>query len=308
MTRPIEMGFDELRRLPAESTEFWVNPSVRQRVEQELGITVSEPLRLGENRESVVVIGGGMLLDAAKAWRADSSPETNLVAVPSIWGSGAEVSPIVVENADGRKEIRLGDCFLPDQIVYWPELAESIPEGLARTACGDCWSHAIEGFLSPLADGALREEIADLIGRMLVVPLGNSPEWFKLSAEACAAQARSSVGLIHGIAHTLEWPLRTESPDKGWGHAKLCSSFLAPVMAFNSRADGKSSRLMEEYGVDVERVSDLLHELHDTSAYQTALPFLVASWGTILRDRCTRTNVRLVRPSDLEFFKRWSPG
>ena len=255
----------------------------------------------------MVVIGGGTLLDTAKAWRADQSPATRLIAVPSIWGSGAEVSPIVVANVEGQKAIRMDDRFLPDHVVYWPELADDIPDDLARTACGDAWSHAIEGFLSPLADDALRENIAELMSRMLRTPLGNSPEWFKLSAEACAAQARSSVGLVHGIAHTLEGPLREGFPAQGWGHAKLCSTFLAPVMAFNGQADGKSNRLLADHGVDEEGVLKVVRQLHDASAYRTALPLLMDNWRTILRDQCTRTNVRLVRPSDREFFEQWSP-
>lgn len=306
-TKPVEMCFEDLRRLPEESTELWVQSSVRQRAEQALHFRMAEPAKIAEETKCVVAIGGGTLLDAAKAWRADQSPATHLIAVPSIWGSGAEVSPVVVEDVEGQKSIRIGDRFLPDQVVYWPELADDIPDNLARTACGDCWSHALEGFLSPLADDALRKEIAELMNRMLSASLGKTPEWFKLSAEACAAQARSSVGLVHGIAHTLEGPLRTEFPNQGWGHAKLCSSFLWPVMAFNGRADGKSNRLLADHGVNVDGVLNVARELHDVSAYRAALPLLIDNWRMILLDQCTRTNVRLVRPVDIEFFERWSP-
>lgn len=305
MTEPVEISLDELRRLPEESTELWVLADVRQRVEQDLRFRMGEPTKVAGETKCVVVIGGGILLDAAKAWRADHSPTTRLIAVPSIWGSGAEVSPIVVKNVEGQKEIRMDDRFLPDEIVYWPELADDLPDHLARTACGDSWSHALEGFLSPLANDALRMQIAELMSRMLSASLGNSPEWFRLSAEACAAQARSSVGLVHGIAHTLEGPLRAAFPDQGWGHAKLCSCFLAPVIAFNGQAAGKSSRLLDEYGVDLGGVSKVTQELHDPSAYRSALPLLIENWRTILRDQCTRTNVRLVRPADVEFFEQW---
>ena len=307
MTKPVEICFDDLRRLPQDSTELWVQSPVQQKVEQALNFRVGEPTKIAAETRRVVAIGGGTLLDIAKAWRADQSPATHLIAVPSIWGSGAEVSPVVVENVDGQKAIRMDDRFLPDQVVYWPELADDLPDSLARTACGDCWSHALEGLLSPLANDELRKEIAELMSRMLRAPLGNSPEWFQFSAEACAAQARSSVGLVHGIAHTLEGRLLTAFPDQGWGHAKLCSCFLEPVMAFNGQADGKSNRLLAEHGVNVDGVLKVARELHDASAYRAALPLLIDNWQMILRDQCTRTNVRLVRPSDIEFFERWSP-
>ena len=305
MTKPVEMYLDDLRGLPANSTEFWIQPSVRQEVERALQVPAGEPTKISDDTRTVVAIGGGKLLDAAKAWRADHSPETSLIAVPSIWGSGAEVSPVVVADVEERKAIRMDDRFLPDRVVYWPELAKSIPDGLARTACGDSWAHALEGFLSPLADDALRQEIAELMSRMLNTSLGNSPDWFKLSADACAAQARSSVGLVHGIAHTLEGLLRAEFPDHDWGHAKLCSTFLSPVLDFNGQADGKSNRILVEHGVNVDGIRRVTKELHDADVYQAALPLLVDNWRMILRDQCSRTNVRLVRPSDIEFFERW---
>lgn len=305
MTEPVEMSLDQLCELPGESTELWVDPAVRQKVQETLPFRLGEATKILENSKRVVAVGGGTLLDTAKAWRADLSPATGLIAVPSIWGSGAEVSPVVVANADGKKAIRMDESFLPDYVAYWPELADDIPDHLARTACGDCWSHALEGFLSPLAGDDLRKSIAALMSRMLDAPLGKSPEWFRLSSEACAAQARSSVGLVHGIAHKLEGILCRDHPEGDWGHAKLCSTFLAPVMAFNGQDDGKSSRLMEEYGVDRGGVEEVVRMLHDADAYRAALPVLTENWRTVLRDQCSRTNVRLVRPADIGFFETW---
>ena len=306
MTEPVEMSLDDLCALPGDGTEVWALPSLRKTLREKLQYRFAEPGKTAADTERVIAVGGGKLLDTAKAWRADHSPATRLIAVPSIWGSGAEVSPVVVADVDGKKSIRMDDRFLPDHVVYWPDLAESIPEVLALSACGDCWSHALEGFLSPLANEALRKDIAALMSRMLDISPGNDPAWFELSSEACAAQARSSVGLVHGIAHTLEGVLRREQPESDWGHAKLCSTFLAPVMAFNGQDDGKSSRLMEEYGVESGRVIDVVGRLHDSEAYCAALPLLIENWRTVLRDQCSRTNVRLVRPADIEFFEAWS--
>ena len=86
-----------------------------------------------------------------------------------------------------------------------------------------------------------------MIKEMITLPLGNDPRWFELSARACAGQARTSVGLVHGIAHTLEHHLRVEFPKAGWGHAQLCSLFLRPVIEFNRQHSPKWKRLMQEY-------------------------------------------------------------
>ncbi len=102
-------------------------------------------------------------MDHAKIWRHDRSPTSELTAIASIWGSGAEVSPIAVQTVGGRKVISCGAHLLPDARATWPELALSISEDRARDACGDVWAHAVEGFLSPLASDELRRQIAEVI-------------------------------------------------------------------------------------------------------------------------------------------------
>ena len=305
MTRPVVLSFDQLSQKSTTDTVVWTVSSIRKRVEERLPYPVVAPNEIPPGTRSLIAIGGGTLLDLAKAWRADNDPELELIAVPSLWGSGAETSPVVVLNVSGEKSIRMNDRFLPDKIVFWTELCESIPEATARMACGDCWSHALEGFLSPLADDSLRIEVAGLLGRMLAVPVGNDPRWFALSGEACAAQAQSSVGLVHGIAHTLEWPLRTCQPEAGWGHAKLCSTFLWPVMEYNRQASDKWRLYMQQYDIDEQAVLAVIRHCYDKNAYAAALESLKQNWRAILRDQCTRTNSSLVRSASLEYFETW---
>ena len=89
----------------------------------------------------LVVIGGGTLIDETKVWRLEQSPELTLIAIPSIWGSGAEASPIAVRNRGGKKDIRVDKKLLPDARAVWPELAATISPERVRFACGDSWSH-----------------------------------------------------------------------------------------------------------------------------------------------------------------------
>ena len=257
---------------------------------------------LRNDLDTLIVIGGGTLMDAAKAWRAAHAPKTRLIVIPSLWGSGAEVSPVAVLNRQGKKEIHVGDELIPDILCLWTELANSIPENIARYACGDAWSHALEGFLSPLADSHLQQNLAEVIQEMLRLPLGKDPRWFEPSARACAGQACSSVGLVHGIAHTLEGYLRAEFPEAGWGHAKLCSLFLWPVMEFNRQHSPKWECLMQQYNLDEAATLKFLQDLHEPDAYAQVLPLLQQHWMEILRDPCSRTNSALVRPASKSFF------
>jgi hypothetical protein len=296
-----------LERLLEENlgpTVVWATSSVRGRTAAALPSSALLPplAPLPDSTRTLVAIGGGSLIDAAKIFRAESSPGLRLIVAPSIWGSGAEASPVAVSEDGLRKRIRIDPRYLPDVRVRWPELADSVPEERLRQGCGDAWSHALEAILSPLAEEPLRRELSALIGRMQELPLGRDARWFEVSVEACRLQAASSVGLTHGIAHTLEGPLRAAQPEQGWGHAALCSTFLWPVMILNLRLSNRTSERLSAEGLDVDRVLAAARALFDPNAYDRAAGMLADRWNEVLRDPCTRTNGTLVRPSALEHF------
>jgi alcohol dehydrogenase class IV len=297
-----------LTRLLAENLGpaiVWATPSVRARTESVLPYSHGAPeMELPAPTRTLIAVGGGTLIDAAKVFRRECAPALRLIAVPSIWGSGAEASPVAIVQDGVRKRIRVGSEYIPDVRVEWPELADSAPERLVRNACGDAWSHAIEALLSPLADEDLRGEIATLISRMLGIPLGRDVRWFEASVAACRFQARSSVGLVHGIAHTLEGPLRAEQPEFPWGHAALCSTFLWPVMALNLRLSSRAQEWLSRAGLVPDQVLAVARALFDEESYAFALPLLESHWKEVLRDPCTRTNGALIRPAALDFFQR----
>ena len=78
--------------------------------------------------EVYIVAGGGTLIDRAKVFRRNNWPALNLVAIPTIWGSGAEVSPVAVLTG-AKKDIHFTDDLIPD-----PPLNSGRSDGLARGA------------------------------------------------------------------------------------------------------------------------------------------------------------------------------
>lgn len=294
--RPESVSLDlALERLRGGNVDVWCAPSVVGRLRRLVPWPVSiEPPVLSGSVSWLLAAGGGTLIDRAKLLRAHY-PQVKLAALPTIWGSGAEASPIAVVNQGGKKVIRMGSELLPDLIVRHPELAQTASTELMVHACGDAWSHALEGFLSPLGSAESRAELAAVIQTMLALPLGYAPEWFEVSALAAAVQARTSVGVVHGMAHVLEGVLH-------WPHAKLCSVFLLPVIAFDRVNSPKWSSLAE-HGLPIDGIFAVLRQLFDREAYALALPALQAHWSRVLRDPCTRTNSALVRPGDIDFFR-----
>lgn len=297
-------SLDQLRRQADGRVVVWASASVRQRVSAALPWRVIEPEQdLPAGTDWLVVAGGGELMDRGKGFRPARN-DFRLALIPSIWGSGAEASPVIVRSEAGHKEIRIEPKGLPDVVVYWPELALTLSPQRQHTACGDCWAHALEGFLSPLAKAEMREFLAQVIRQLLVLPLAYDPRWFELSAAACAAQAQAGAGLVHGVAHTLEGPLRQQQPDVGWHHARLCSVYLDPVMRLNRERSHKWHQLMTEHGLVEEKIFSVLADLFEADSYRAALPVLQAHWAEVLRDPCTRTNSTLVRPDWLAHFER----
>jgi alcohol dehydrogenase class IV len=306
MSNPPVWEIDSLQAMPASTAAVWATSSVRQRVADTLRLPVISSLAdIDESIKTLIVAGGGSLMDEAKHFRATQRPELRLVLIPSIWGSGAESSPIAVRNRSGVKEIAISETFLPDAVVYWPALLETVSAERSRHACGDVWSHALEAFLSPLANDALRIELSCLMAEMTQLPLRPDPRWFEASARACVIQARASVGLAHGIAHNIEQPLREQYPQHLWGHAKLCAVFLLPVMTLNRDASSKWTDLSRQHDLDSTALWQVMEQLFEPAAYAQALPPLQENWIRILRDPCTRTNGTLVRSKYIEFFQQF---
>ena len=285
---------DRVRNLDWGETVVWASHAVPAGE-----VFPEERLQTGgfpEGMRQLLVVGGGSLIDHAKFECA--ARKLRLIAIPSIWGSGAENTPIVVLDKDGRKSFQVGEKFFPHARSIWPELANTVSERRRMAGCGDCWTHALEGFLSPVASEGLRLEMAELIRTLIDTTLGAGDEWFQLSATAAEAQSRSSVGLVHGIAHQLE-PLL-----EGWGHARLCALFLYPVMRFNFERSADVVRKFAAYGLEESRILALAKQLFDADAFAELLPVLEKSWASVLRDPSSRTNPVLVRKGDFSDLAR----
>jgi alcohol dehydrogenase class IV len=301
---PARWTVDRLTGSDLGSAAVWASPSVVARVKATLPWPVADPGQPLDRMHTLVVVGGGTLIDHAKRIRHLEHPKLRLVACGSIWGSGAEASPIAVatDGTTAKKVILMAPGVAPDVRVVWPALADTVPERLIRPACGDVWAHAIEALLSPLATDSVVARAGALVATLLEAPIDRDPRWFDLSAEASLVQAASSVGLVHGIAHTLEGPLAAAGDPAG--HAALCATFLWPSLRLLQSVSSKFAERCASAGIDPGEVEDRARALHDPLLYERALPLVESRWTDILRDPCTRTNGALVRPGHLEFFVR----
>lgn len=276
-----------------EGSCVWAGSHVPASV-ADLGLrAIHSPEELGD-APGLLVIGGGARIDEAKALRL-KRPELKLVALPTLWGSGAEASPVVVLNRPGAKEIHVDEGLIPDGVVLDEEVLSTISETQIRHACADTWAHALEGCFSPLASEELQQELTQLIQEILAQPVEADMNWFDLSARACAGQARSGVGLAHGLAHALE-PLLN---DPIWGHARLICAVLPSVLRFNMSQGDKWACTAKALGLDLAAILQAVDDLADVADWEYLVPHMEAHWKTIARDPCSRVNSVLVRGSSL---------
>jgi alcohol dehydrogenase class IV len=115
----------------------------------------------------VVAVGGGSVMDAAKAMRVqyerpDIKPEEinpfisdlglgakcKLVCVATTSGTGAEATFAIVltDTADQRKLSLINREIVPDIAILDPELARAMPPKITADTGMDALTHAVEGF------------------------------------------------------------------------------------------------------------------------------------------------------------------
>jgi len=127
--------------------------------------------------EMVAAMGGGSIMDAAKAayllaqaggtlddywgvnrW-SDAHPDARLktvVCFPTTAGTGSEVTPYsnIVDEARNVKKLIAETRIIPEYSFVAPELTLSAPEPVVRATGCDALAHLIEGFLNVNRDSA----------------------------------------------------------------------------------------------------------------------------------------------------------
>jgi acetaldehyde dehydrogenase/alcohol dehydrogenase len=226
-------------------------------------------MMLQSHPDTIIAIGGGSVLDAAKIMRLfyeypnlnlhelavpfldfrhrvsvfPSDLKTHLVAIPTTSGTGSEVTPFaVIKDTETHQKISLIDeSLLPNTAIIDANLTKSLPKDVTVDTAFDALTHAIESLVSSLAsdytDGLALEALR-LIFEALPEALkdGNNILWrHKLHNASCLAGmaiGNASVGINHAFAHALGATF--DIP-----HGKANSVFLLTTIAFNAQIPRK---------------------------------------------------------------------
>ncbi len=215
---------------------------------------------IDERCDVVVALGGGSVIDAAKAIAAlitnrdpildylevvgEGRPITErpapLIAIPTTAGTGAEVTRnavLMVEEARVKVSLR-SPLMLPAIALIDPVLTYTVPPAVTASTGLDALTQCIEPFVTPMAnpitDSVAREGMRRATGALLRAFRNGSDAAARHDmavASLCGglALANAKLGAVHGFAA----PLGGMFPVP---HGVACASLLPAVVEANVRA------------------------------------------------------------------------
>jgi 3-deoxy-alpha-D-manno-octulosonate 8-oxidase len=181
----------------------------------------------GKTIEGVIGIGGGSAMDLAKAvslmltnpgtaadyqgWDLIKTPAVYHAGIPTLAGTGAEVSRTTVLTGPEKKLGINSDHTVFDQIVLDPELLAGAPVDQRFYTGMDCYIHCIESlsgtYLNTFSQ-AYGEKALDLCREVFLTPGGDADDKLMM-ASYCGGMsiAYSQVGICHALSYGLSFVL-----------------------------------------------------------------------------------------------------
>ena len=234
--------------------------------EEQIRAGVAELKRV--RADAIIAVGGGSVMDAAKAMRLfyegpevtvrelslpfldarkriasfpNVKHELGLVAIPTTAGTGSEVSPAAVISV-GRRKVTLVDYSLvPDMAIVDPLLTLTMPREITADTGIDALTHALEAvvsiFASPFTD-AFCFQAAHLILDALPRAYRQGDDVEARTAMANAATiaglafSNAFVGVNHALAHAV-------GAHFGIAHGRANAIFLPHVLRYNASLPSK---------------------------------------------------------------------
>ena len=224
-----------------------------------------------ERPDQIIAVGGGSVLDAAKAMRLfytnpdldfhslettfldlrkrviryprPTSTKVTLVAVPTTSGTGSEVTAVaVITNQQNGRKVPLYDVsLLPDMAIVDPQLLLGLPPAITADTGLDALTHALEALVSVFAsdytDG-LAMQAARLVFEHLprAVHHGKDLEarqrMHNAATIAGLAFANAFVGVNHALAHAVGAILHLS-------HGRANAILLPHVIRYNGSLPSK---------------------------------------------------------------------
>jgi 3-deoxy-alpha-D-manno-octulosonate 8-oxidase len=214
-------------RIPARPQDLiiWADVTDEPKTTQVDAMTAQVQAHAQGNPASVVGIGGGSVLDLAKAvslmltneggsakyqgWDLIQNPAVHHIGIPTISGTGAEASRTAVLTGPERKLGLNSDFTVYDQIVLDSELITGVPKNQWFYTGMDCYIHGIEAlngtFINEFAR-AFGEKSLDLCREVYLEDHPDSDDKLMMASYMGGMSiAYSQVGACHALSYGLSY-------------------------------------------------------------------------------------------------------
>lgn len=201
----------------------------------------------------VIAFGGGSAIDAAKAIKLmgielNLINAAKLIIIPTTSGTGSEVTnfSVITNKKENLKYPLVDERLQPDVAILDPRLVKTAPPVITADTGMDVLTHALEAYVSTEAtvfSDALAEKAVELIFDYLVRAYKNGDDLeareqvHYASCLAGLAFNQASLGLCHGIAHTIGGKLHL-------AHGRINGVLLPSIVQYNGN---ESQRALERY-------------------------------------------------------------
>ena len=230
------------------------------------------------NVDAVVAIGGGSVIDTAKAVAVImTNPEFTdvvsldgvantknkclpIIAVPTTAGTAAEVTInyVITDERRTKKMVCVDPHDIPEVAIIDPDLMQKMPQGLAASTGMDALTHAMEGYITKA--GWLIPDMFHINAMALIYKnlekAANEKDNEAIEkigyAQYIAGMGFSNVGLgiVHSMAHSLGAYFDTP-------HGVANALLLPHVLKFNGIVCPTLYRNMgNAFGLDMENTTD----------------------------------------------------
>ncbi|NOU21073.1 MAG: iron-containing alcohol dehydrogenase [Methyloglobulus sp.] len=259
----------------------------------------------------VIAIGGGSVLDAAKAIAGllphgnsvmdhlegvgrnipFHGPSTPFIAVPTTAGTGSEAtknSVLSVAGRDGFKKSFRDECLIPEYAVIDPDLLASCPRELVAADGMDAFTQLLESYVSikanPFIDALAWSGIAAVKEGLFAAWEGKEPSASQGRGAMAYAALLSGITLAQvglGSVHGLASPLGAYFPIP---HGVVCGTLVAVATDINIKAmqaREPNNPALAKYA-QVGRLLTDQSDVDDTTA-RTLLIALLAEWSEKLQ-------------------------
>ena len=228
---------------------------------------VDELIALGrsEKVDSVIAVGGGSVIDAAKAAAALIPVEGSVgeyfsgareitgkglffAALPTTAGTGAESTnnSVLTDTSTKIKKSLRHPLMKADVAIVDPMLTWSCPRELTAASGLDAFVQAFEGYTNPKSSGLTRALSAQAV-KLILKNLKAACDGDRAARNAMAegsmlsgiAFSQTGLGAIHGFAHPIGSLLHVP-------HGVACAVLMVPVMRWNEPVCGERYRELAE--------------------------------------------------------------